>query len=116
MPGRLTGEQRDQAVYRYEAGESAPGIAESYGVSHVAILKLLKRRGVRRRPQVVDTEGRKRIASEIVAGVPVPEVARKYGRKPRTIVGWVLSYLPTELSVELEREYQPRNSGKFRYD
>jgi len=43
---KLTAEQKAEAVERYAAGQGSPEIAAAFGVSNVAILGVLRRRGV----------------------------------------------------------------------
>jgi len=46
---KLNAEQRAEIVTRYQAGESGPRLAETYGISSVAVYQTLKRAGVERR-------------------------------------------------------------------
>ncbi len=115
MRKRLTEEQRSQIGRRYIAGENSLTLSEEYGVSHVAVLKLLERKGIRRRPAILNRDERRRMAAEFMNGLSVRSLALKYGRRESTIAGWLLPHVPAATALELEEEFRPVNHGRRRH-
>ena len=116
---QLTIEQKQEAVERYEAGETPKQIADDFGVSGPAISALVARAGVRRRHRPHIAPGRKRyddaqrreIARQYGEGVPAAELAAEYATTEQTVYSYAKEFRilpperPSSRSGQLMRTY-----------
>lgn len=71
---RLSTEQIDEVVQRYEAGASAGSLARELGIATSALLRLLRERNVVVRRRLVTAETEQSMAQEYKAGMTVAEL------------------------------------------
>ena len=78
LSARLSGEQIDDVVRRYEAGESARTLATEHGVAPSALIRLLRERNVVVRRQVITPNQEEMMARDYEAGMTVAELKEKH--------------------------------------
>ena len=79
LSARLSAEQIENVVRRYEAGESARSLATESGVAPSALLRLLRERNVVVRRQVVTPEQEELMARDYESDVTMAELETKHG-------------------------------------
>jgi hypothetical protein len=98
---RLSAEQIDDVVQRYEARESARTLAAESGVAPSALLRLLRERNVVVRRQVVTPDQEETMARDYEAGMTMAELEEKRGLSHGARFGrytdWELRHVPRHL-------------------
>lgn len=79
LSARLSTEQIEDIVRRYEAGESARTLAADSGVAPSALLRLLRERNVVVRRQVVTPDQEQTMAQDYAAGMTMAEIEEERG-------------------------------------
>jgi len=79
LSARLGGEQVDEIIRRYEAGESARSLAAEFGVAPSALIRLLRERNVVVRRQTITSDQEEMMARDYESGMTVAELKEKHG-------------------------------------
>jgi len=79
LSSRLSTEQIDDVVQRYEAGESARMLATESGVAPSALLRLLREKNVVVRQQIVTPDQEVAMTQDYEAGMTIAELKEKHG-------------------------------------
>jgi predicted DNA-binding protein YlxM (UPF0122 family) len=79
---RITSEQKDQIITDYLAGQTQKQLAETYGVSHPTIGRIIKKAGIIIR---LTPKQKKEMCAQYQQGSSSKELATKYGVTSRTI-------------------------------
>jgi hypothetical protein len=79
LSSRLSTEQIEDVVRRYEAGESARTLASEFGVAPSALLRLLRERNVVVRRQVITPDQEQLMARDYESGMTMAELEMKHG-------------------------------------
>ena len=79
LSARLSSEQIQDVVRRYEGGESARALATEYDVATSALIRLLRERNIVVRRQTITPEQAELMAREYEAGRTVAEIKDKHG-------------------------------------
>jgi len=78
LSGRLSDQQIDEVVQRYESGESARSLAGRFEVAPSALLRLLRERNVVVRRRVVTHEMEQELARDYESGMTVAAIETKH--------------------------------------
>jgi hypothetical protein len=105
LSARLSAEQIEDVVRRYEARESARTLAAEFGVAPSALLRLLRERNIVVRRQVITQDQEELMARDYEAGMTVAELKEKH----RISHGAVLRALH-RLGVEMRAKAPRRKS------
>lgn len=104
--GKLTESQRDEAIRMYRSGSSAKRVGEAFDVSPVAILQLLRKRGITRRQDhrktKLTTDKEWELCNRYAAGEPAKLLAPEYGVSV-SLVSRILR----------RQRFQPRNMSEI---
>lgn len=76
---RLSADQLDAIVSRYEAGESTTALAREYAISHSSILRLFSQRGVQTRARGLTPEKEREVLRLRAQGLIIRDVAKRVG-------------------------------------
>ena len=79
LSARLSAEQIDGVIQRYESGESARGLAAEFGIAPSALLRFLRERKVIIRQQVVTPDQEQQMAQEYESGMTMAEIEAEHG-------------------------------------
>jgi hypothetical protein len=79
LSARLSAEQIENVVLRYESGESARSLASDFDVATSALIRLLRERNVVVRRQTITPEQEQMMARDYESGMTVAELKDKHG-------------------------------------
>lgn len=79
LSARLSAEQIEHVVKRYEAGESARSLAAEFGIAPSALIRLLRERNVVVRRQAITPDQEETMARDYESGMTVAELKEKHG-------------------------------------